>query len=219
MKKQRKSEPRPALNPVQSQEYLPLQSYDDYANLVEKVINGLLQRGPLVGIDTKTAHTIGVLCGYGNNALRDARGGKLQMSVFLQDMRRINVESLSRDQITEFLQGDEHTQIEVLKQIVDKEGKTIVEAEVLPKKPPTPKLDTELLAKMSGLPPEDVKETLEWGTPPESQPAKRLKHDWAKTLSGTKRYCKTCGLEKEITESEDFTALMTGVCSGEWGLY
>jgi hypothetical protein len=214
MRSQKKLEPS-SKSLTQSQKYLPLQSYDDYANLVEQVINGLLKRGPLDGIDTKTAHTIGVLCGYGNNALRDARGGKLQMSVFLQDMRRINVESLSRDQITEFLQGDENTQIEVLKQITDKEGKTVVEAEVLPKKQPVPKLDTELLSNLSGIPQEDIKDVLEGDVIPDMERKEKPQHEWEQTAGKTSRYCKVCGKGVKKLSATD----MESVCSLQWGLF
>lgn len=185
-----------------------LQSYSDYVDLAQDLINGVLSEE----IDTKKAHCVAILIGYGTNALREARGGKLMMTTFLQDMRKVKVEMLSNEDMDAFLQGNEETQIEVLKRLEDKGGVVTAEVTVNPKRAPKAKLDTELLSNMAGITAEEVKDALS-GEPIEVEMVRRS-HKWELNIGGTVRFCMNCGMEKDVEEAVDGHS----ACSGEWGL-
>jgi hypothetical protein len=198
------------LLPAKTHEYRNLQSYDDYVNLIQDTINGVMDET----IPTKIAHTVGVLTGYGLQALREARGGKMRMSVFMQDMRKVKVEMLSQEEMDLFLQGSEEVQMEVLKQLEDRGG--IVEGEVTIKEEPKPKLDTKVLATMTGLSTKQVKDVLSGQTVAEEikmQPDDN--HQWEQALNGGTRFCLNCGVERHTLQLKD----MTSACSGQWGLF
>lgn len=190
--------------------YQQLQTYNQYVDLIEKVINGVLDRS----IARQDAHTVAILTGYGINALREATGGKLKMSVFMQDMRKVNVEMLSSEDMDRFLQGDENTQIEVLKQLEDKGGIVTAEVKLLPRKELKPKLDTKLISDMSGIAADKVKDALE-GSEEIVIEKDKAHHDWARAIGKAGvRFCMNCGLEREMLQPED----MESVCSMQWGL-
>jgi hypothetical protein len=185
-----------------------LQCYEDYVNLIEETINGVLNKT----IDSKTANSVGMLTGYGIQSLREARGGKLRMSVFLNDMKKVNVEMMSSDEMDRFLQGDENVQIEVLQQLEDRGG--IVNAEVVmtPKVEQRAKMDMPLLAEVSGIEQEQLKEALRGEG--EQPVVNHRKHEWARPLGGNGRFCLNCGQETKMLQPHD----MTSPCSGIWGL-
>jgi predicted RNA-binding protein YlxR (DUF448 family) len=205
-KSETQSEKKPSEEPI-PQQRRNLQSYEDYVNLIEETINGVFNKT----VDSKTANSVGMLTGYGLQALREARGGKQKMSVFLQDMRRVNVEMLSQDEMDRFLQGDENVQIEVLQTLEGRGG--IVEAEVImtPKKEQKPKTDIKLLSQVAGIEVDKVKDALDGEG--EKPPMVRKVHEWTRALGGNTRFCIECGLERSILQPED----MTAPCSGDWG--
>ena len=189
-----------------------LQSFSDYVDLVQDVINGIFDKT----VTRQDAHTIAILTGYGVQALREARGGKTQMTVFLQDMHKnkIKVDMLSQEEMDRFLQGTEDVQMEVLQQLEAKGGLIECEARVIPKQEPKAKLDTKLISGMSGITQEKIQDVfkVESGVCPETSPV--LKHEWAKSLGGNVNFCINCGLERHILTEVD----KTGACSGEWNL-
>jgi hypothetical protein len=175
--------------------------------LIEDTINGVFDKS----IDAKTANAVGMLTGYGLNALREARGGKMKMSVFLRDMRAVKVEMMSTEDMDRFLQGDENVQIEVLQQLEEKGG--VIEAGVAmtAKQEIKPKLDVPLIAQMTGIDKADVKDALSGEG--EKPVIKHKLHEWAKTLAGNTRFCLGCGEERERLQPEDASS----ACPGDWG--
>ena len=188
------------------------------ANLTGKIINGLLNRGELKDIERQDAHAIFVGTGYLINALRESRGGKLTMSVYLQDVHkhRINLENVPVDQIDRFLQGTPDIQMEVLKQIED--NGHLVNAEVKPVITGPPKratVDTELIAEMSGLDKSEIKDLLKEEVDGEIIfDAEKPIHDWRLVLGGEHKFCSKCGAQRQTLQEED----MTSLCSEEWNL-
>jgi hypothetical protein len=196
----------------------PLNSYQDVADLTGKVINGLLNRGELAGIERQNGHAIFVGMGYLTNALRESHGGRVTMSVYLQDVHkhRINLENVPVDQVDRFLQGTPEIQMEVLKQIED--SGHLVNAEVKPVIVGPPKravVNTELIAEMSGLDKTEIKDLLKDEVDGEIIfDAEKPIHDWRAVLGGEHRYCVKCGAQRQTLNEED----MTSLCSEEWNL-
>ena len=191
---------------------ISLQSYNDYVNLVETLVNGVLHGE----IERQVAHTCAVLTGYGLNALREAHGGKTQISVFLQNMNQVKVESLSQEQMTRFLQGDEETQFEILKE-AEKDGVIETTATVVVPKAPIARLETKLIAQMAGTDQDTIKEVLMDGKTVEEiavPVARHPVHEWEKAAGGKSRFCTKCGAERVVLQQDD----MTAVCSEDWGL-
>jgi hypothetical protein len=186
---------------------LELDCYEDYVSLIGKTINGVLGRGELKDITRQDAHSIGILTGYGLQALHKARGGQVRMSVFLQDMRSINLDNIPSDQLDRLLQGNEEVQMEILRHYKT-EGDTI-NAEVKPiiKKPIEPKLDTKLLSDMSGIERKEIVKLFD-GERIEILEAEApiSKHDWVFTVNKEKRFCQKCLAERDILQPEDITA-------------
>jgi hypothetical protein len=198
---------------VKSGDYRTLQSFSDYVDLYSDLINGLLNAGPLAGqIDSKMAQAIGLLSGYAGTALKNAHGGKTQLTVFLRDMHKVNVAALTDDQMSQFLQGDEFTQVQILKEIKDVEGMNAVEAEIIPIKEAPVKMDKETVATMAGVSEEKVDAALKGEV---TDKPKYARHDWRKTLEGTGVYCKNCLKEKDSWEADD----LISVCSNKPNLY
>jgi hypothetical protein len=156
--------------------------------------------------------------GYLINSLRESRGGKLTMSVYLQDVHkhRINLENVPVDQVDRFLQGTPEIQMEVLKQIED--GGHLVNAEVKPVIVGPPKratVDTQLIAEMSGLDKTEIKDLLKDEVDGEIIfDAEKPIHDWRAVLGGEHRFCSKCGCQRQTLNEED----MTSLCSEEWNL-
>lgn len=198
-----------------------LDSYEDIVILTGKIINGLLKRGELSDITRQDAHTIFIGAGYLTNAMREARGGKMKMSVYLQDVHnhRINFENVPSDQIDRFLQGSEEVQLEVLQHI--KTQGNLIDAEVRPivKKMPTPRVDTKLISDLSGLDQEKVKDILKEDLKENEiidiEVTDKPIHDWKFTAGGVTRFCSSCGTQRAILQTED----MTSICSKQWGLH
>ena len=185
-------------------EHRSLQTYNDYVDLIQDTINGVLDKT----IDRQSAHTVAILTGYGIQALREARGGKLKMSVFLNDMRRVNVEALSQEEMDRFLQGNENVQMEVLQALEDKGGIIEVEAKVVEKQQLQPKMDTKLISHMAGIKAADVSDALAGETIDKGE---KQVHNWVKAFGGTNRFCAYCGVQEAV-------ARVGKACSGEWGL-
>lgn len=192
--------------------YQKLETFGDYASLVEKVINGVLDGT----IPRQDAHSVAILTGYGIQAIRESNSGKMRMSVFLQDVHKnsIRFESMSRDEIDRFLQGDESIQLEVLQQVQEKSGMIRGEIKALPLKKSEPLLNKKLISNMSGVPEDQVREVLT--SEVESiELERRPVHKWGFSAGGDIRFCSICGLEKERLQPEDAES----VCSGEWSVY
>jgi hypothetical protein len=185
-----------------------LQCYADYVDLIEETINQALNKE----IDSKTANTVGMLTGYGLQAIRESSGGKMKMSVFLKDMTNVKVEMLTPDEMDRFLQGNDEVQIEVLKQLEDRGG--IVEAEVTmtAKTEQKAKLDIPLLAEVSGIEPGKVRDALSGEG--EKPVATHRQHKWERAIGGGARFCMNCGTERQMLQPAD----MTAPCSGQWGM-
>lgn len=192
-----------------------LQTFEQYVDLYQDLINGLLGSGPLAGkVDTKMAQAIGLLSGYAGTALKNAHGNKTQLTVFLKDvhMNRVNISRLSDEQMIEFLQGDEGTQVEMLKQIKDVDGSNTIEAKVLPKKEPKQRIDKYIVSSMAGVSSDNIEDVLKGEAP---NTVNHPTHDWQKTVSGLGRFCSKCLLEKEKLEPLD----METPCSEQENLY
>lgn len=181
--------------------------------MVSACIKGVLRKQ----LDRQTAHTVAVLTGYFISALREARGGKLRLSVFLQDVQKSNltVEMFSREQMDRFLQGDETVQMEVLQEIQQRSGSVTAEVRALPVKVPQARIDKELISEMSGLTTDEVKDVFSGNADEAIEVENRLLHDWMPTAGGIGRFCQACGMRKEKLEPQD----MESTCSGEWGLH
>lgn len=164
-------------------------------------------------IDSKTANSVGMLTGYGIQSLREASGGKLKMSVFMKDMRAVKVEMMSSEDMDRFLQGDDEVQIEVLKQLEERGGVIETEVTMTPKKEVRPRLDVPLIAQMSGIAKEEIKDVLS-GEVETPIIAKHKTHVWERALGGGTRFCLDCGKERQMLQPAD----MTEPCSGDWTL-
>ena len=208
MRKKKESEPKPASEQIVP-ERRSLQTYSDYVDLIEDTINGVLTKQ----IDSKTANSVGMLTGYGLQAIRESSGGKLKMSVFLKDMSRVRVELLSADEMDRFLQGDENVQIEVLQQLEERGGIITTDVEIIAKNPPAPKTDMKLLSNLSGIEQSELKDVLN-GDVEELPTVSRRKHEWIMAIGGSIRFCSNCGTERAILQPAD----MESACSGDWSL-
>ena len=175
------------------------------------MVNGILDKS----IDRRDAHTVAILTGYGINALREATGGKMKMSVFLQDMHRnkVKIEMLSQEEMDRFLQGNEEIQIEVLKQLEDRGGIVEAEVSIKPDRQLKPKLDTQLLSNMTGIDVDKVKDVLDGKIEPPKR-IEALQHEWTRDLAARTMFCLNCGIERDKLKVDD----KTWACSGSWGL-
>jgi len=208
MPKPREKKQQPEENAKQlPAEHRSLQSYDDFVNLIEYTINGVFNKT----VARQDAHTVAILTGYGIQALREARGGRMKMSVFLNDMQKVKVEALSQEEMDRFLQGDENTQMEVLQQLKGRGDIVEAEVKVIQKQEPKARLDTKMIGKMSGVEPDKVREALAGEAVEHSA---KLTHEWTHSLGGNTRFCLNCGIEKSFLEPKD----MQTACSGEWNL-
>jgi hypothetical protein len=181
---------------------IPLQTYQDYVDLMQSLINGVMSDQ----LELKKANTVGALANYGLNALRSATGGKMRMNVYLQSVRSVDISGLSRDEMDRFLQGNEEVQMEVMKQIEDKGGLSTAEVRAIPLKLKPPKIDAEVISKMTGMPEQQVKDVFA---------GKKLignTHEWVARPGGN--MCKTCGAEAGLLTEDDTKSS----CSGVFGL-
>jgi hypothetical protein len=204
-KQESKSQLSLSQQPRQNQRQLA--TYPDYVSLMEDLINQVLYED----FDLKRANTVGALANYGLNALRSATGGKMRMNVYLQQVRSVDVSGLSREQMDQFLQGNEEVQLEVLKQIEDKGGLNTAEIKPVVIKPLTPKVNTEMVSQLTGLTEEQAesvfkgeKEEIEFHHTP---------HNWD-TKPGGGRWCQSCGKETDMLQMEDAEE----ACSEVFGL-
>lgn len=148
--------------------------------------------------------------------MREARGGKMKMSVYLQDVHnhRINLENIPPELMDRFCQGNEEVQMEILQQVT--KG-NVVDAEVRPaiKKAPQPRMDANLISDISGMDKEQVKDLLKGDVVDVEVSQTHPIHDWIITIGGQKRMCIKCSAEREVLQPPD----MTSVCSEQDGLY
>ena len=190
--------------------YQRLETYNDYSSLIEKVVNGVLDGS----VERQDAHTIAILTGYGLQAIKSASGGKMRMSVFLQDVHQhnINLTGMTREQMDRFLQGSEQMQLEVLQEVHNKDNTIDATIKALPMKVPAQKLDKEAIAELSGLTQDQVTEVFIKKPKNHKRPKK---HKWMPMTNEVGRFCKVCGLQRDdgMLSPEDLEAL----CSGTWG--
>ena len=176
-----------------------LQTYQNYVDLMQELINGVLDDG----LDLKVANTAGALANYGLNALRAATGGKMRMNIYLQNVRQVDLSGLDNEQMDQFLQGNDDVKMEVLKLIEDKGGLTTAEVKTAPVRLKPPKIDAEVISEMTGMPEQQVKDVFA---------GKGKFHDWVSRPGGT--MCKNCGKEVGLLNQEETMSQ----CSGVFGL-
>jgi hypothetical protein len=206
----------PPKKPKQEEKQLPatiperrsLQSYQDYVDLAEEMINGIFDKT----YDTKQTNAACAVASFGLQAIKEGNSGKLKMNVFLQNMETVNVGALSTEEMDRFLQGSEDVQVEVLQILEARGGMKSADVKVTPKKEIKPKIDVKVLSKLTGLEGDSLKQAFAGAG--EKPTLSHKVHDWIKAVNSEVRFCKDCGKETERLQPEDATS----PCSGEWGM-